>query len=132
MGAEWYDYTVPYEDDVQAALDKLRNNVFESGEFHGAEYGPASMMEAMEMGAEDGTRSILDIMQVADEPEFFCAAPLSSNELEEHFGTRKPTREDVDNSDSFGEDIERGQCRYVVLYDGDVPTQIYFAGYSFD
>jgi hypothetical protein len=30
VGAEPYEYTVPYEPDIQAALDKLRRRAFES------------------------------------------------------------------------------------------------------
>ncbi len=32
----------------------------------------------------------------------------------------------------FWEDIERGMARYIILYDGDKPTELFFAGYSFD
>ena len=132
MGAEPYDYTVPYESDIQSALEKLRAKVFQSGEFNGADFGPSTPEEAMEMAAEDGTRSILDIMQVSNAPDFCCAAPLSATELQRYFGTEKPTRDHINKSDDFWEDIERGHCRYVVLYDGDEPKHIYFAGYSFD
>ncbi len=132
MGAEPYDYTVPYQDDIQQALDQLRAHVFASGEYHGAQFSPSTPEEALEIAAEDGTRSILDIMRVSDAPDFCCAAPLSATELERYFGTDKPTRAHLEQSDSFWEDIERGHCRYVILYDGDQPQQIYFAGYSFD
>lgn len=132
MGAEPYEYTIAYEADVQSALEKLRAKVFESGQFNGAELGPATPEEALEMAEEDGTRSILDIMQVSDEPDFCCAAPLSPAELQRYFGTEKPTLADIKKSDDFGEDIERGHCRYVILYDGDEPKQIHFTGYSFD
>ena len=132
MGAEPYDYTVPYETNIQNALEKLRGVVFESGEFNGAELGPTTPEEALEMAEEEGTGSILDIMQVSDEPDFGCAAPLSPAELQRYFGTEKPTQVDIKNSDDFWEDIERGHCRYVILYDGGKPNKIYFAGYSFD
>lgn len=132
MGAEPYDYTVPYETDIQNALEKLRAKVFESGEFEGAEFGPATPEEALEMAEEDGTRSILDITQVAEEPDFCCAAPFSPAELQRHFRSEKPTWEDIEKSHSFREDIKRGHCRFVVLYDGGEPKQIYFTGYSFD
>jgi hypothetical protein len=64
MGAEPYDYWVSYEPDIQAALDKLRAQVFESGQFRGAEYAPATAEEALEMMDADGTGSILDISRV--------------------------------------------------------------------
>jgi hypothetical protein len=132
MGAEFYDYTVPYEPDVQAALDKLRRRVFESKEFNGAEFAPPTPEAAFELTDADGTRSILDITRISDQPDFCCAAPLSPEELERYFGTPKPTEEMVRDSDDFVEDLERGMARYVILYEDDEPSGIYFAGYSFD
>jgi hypothetical protein len=132
MGAEPYDYTVPYEPNIQAALDKLRRRVFESKEFNGAEFDPATPEAALELAEADGTRSILDISRISDSPDFCCAAPLSPDELERYFGTRKPTEAMLRENGEFWEDIERGMARYVILYEGDEPKEIYFAGYSFD
>lgn len=131
MGAEPYEYTVPYESDVRAALNKLREQVFESGDYNGAEFNPPTPEAAMEFTDADGTRSILDILDISDEPEFCCAAPFSAAELQEYFGTDKPTQEMVGQAD-FWDDLERGMARYIILYEGDEPKQIYFAGYSFD
>lgn len=132
MGAEPYEYFVPYERNVQFALEKLRASVFESGEFNGAELGPATPEEALEMADADGTASILDIQRIADQPDYFCAAPLSPREMKQFFGTDKPTRDDVQQSDEFWDSIDRGHARYVVLYKNNQPTELYFAGYSFD
>ncbi|WP_150106166.1 hypothetical protein [Rubinisphaera brasiliensis] len=132
VGAEPYDYTVPYEADIQAALDKLRQQVFASGNFRGAEFDPASPEEALEMTAEEGTASILDILRVSETPDFCCAAPLSAEELNRYFGTEKPTRNQIADSDDFWDDLERGMARYIILYDGEEPKQIYFVGFSFD
>jgi hypothetical protein len=132
MGGELYEYTVPYEPNVQAALDKLRRKVFESKEFYGAEFNPATPEDALEMADADGTRSILDISRISEQPAFFCAAPLSTEELERYFGTSRPTRVSVRDADSFWEDIDRGMARYVILYEKNEPSEIYFAGYSFD
>lgn len=132
MGAEPYDYFVAYEDDAQAALDKLRAKVFASGEYNGAEFGPASPEEALEMCEEEGTASILDIERVTSTPDFCCAAPFSSDELEDYFGTDKPSREDLESGDMFWDDLERGQARYVPVYEGEQPKELYFVGYSFD
>jgi hypothetical protein len=132
MGAELYDYTVPYEPDIQAALDKLRRRVFESKEFNGAEFDPATPEAALELTEADGTRSILDISRISDEPDYFCAAPLSSEEAVRYFGTEKPTQVMMRKSGEFLEDLERGKARYVILYEGGEPEAIYFVGYSFD
>ena len=83
-------------------------------------------------GLSNGTASILDISRISDQPDFCCAAPLSSAELERYFGTQKPTEAMARESDDLWEDLERGMARYVVLYEGDEPKGIYFAGYSFD
>jgi hypothetical protein len=132
MGAEPYEYTVPYEPDIQAALDKLRLRVFKSKEFNGAEFDPPTPEAAFELTEADGTRSILDISRISDQPDFCCAAPLSPEELEQYFGTRKPTEVMLRDCDDFWEGLERGMARYVIVFEGDEPKGIYFAGYSFD
>ncbi len=132
MGAEPYDYTVPYEPDIQEALDRLRKRVFDSGDYNGAEFNPATPQAALEMTDADGTRSILDIQRVSDTPDFSCAAPFTSDELKRYFGTDKPTKAMLDQSPDFWEDLDRGMARYVILHESGEPTQIYFAGYSFD
>ena len=132
MGAEPYDYFVPYQANFQAALDQLRAQVFASGQYQGAELHPATPEEAFEWADADGTASILDIQRIADEPDFCCASPLSSEELNEFFGTEKPTRSQVRESDELWDSIERGHARYVVCYDGEQASELYFAGYSFD
>ena len=132
MGAEPYQYVVPYEPDIEVALDKLRRRVFESKEFNGVELDPPTPEAAFELTGADGTRSILDISRISDQPDFCCAAPLTSEELERYFGTQKPSEVMVRDHDDFWDDLERGMARYVILFEGDEPTGIYFAGYSFD
>jgi hypothetical protein len=132
MGAEPYEYTVPYEPDIQAALDKLRQRVFESKEFNGAEFDPPTPEAAFELAGADGTRSILDISRISDQPDFCCAAPFSPEELERYFGTQKPTEVMVRDHGDFWEDLERGMARYVIVFEDEEPKRIYFAGYSFD
>ena len=68
MGAEPWQYTVPYQADVAAALDELRQAVFAAGEFRAA----------------------------------------------------------------FWEDIGRGEAVCVTTYEGGRPSELFFAGYSFD
>ena len=132
MGAEPYEYVVDYEDDIQAALEKLRQEVFESGEFNGADQNPSTPEEALELAAEDGTRSILDIMKISLEPDYFCAAPLTGEELNRYFGTDEPTMEMVEASNTFWDDLGRGKARYIVIYEAHKPAKLFFAGYSFD
>ena len=91
----------------------------------------ASIADAVEAADADGTRSILDLNRVADEPDFFTAARMPDEDLMEFFGTTRPTREQVEDGD-FWEDLERGHGLYVVLYKDGEPDELFFAGYSFD
>jgi hypothetical protein len=132
MGAEpWASYT-KYDADIQRALDRLRDDVFAAGEYRYAEENPSSIDEAREIADADGTCSVLDIDRVSDEPDFCCAAPFTPTELNTYFGTERPTRDDIEGAEDYWEDLERGQARYAVVYDGGSPAEIYFAGYSFD
>jgi hypothetical protein len=132
VGAEAYHYTVPYEPDIQAALERLRRQVFETKQFHGAQFDPPDPEAALALTDADGTRSILDIRRISNRPDYFCAAGLSEDELEDYFGTSQPTEEMVRDCDEFWDDMERGQARYVIVYEDDEPSAIFFAGYSFD
>jgi hypothetical protein len=86
----------------------------------------------MEDADADGTRSILDISLIADEPDYGAASPLDEGILEELFGTTRPTRADVEANMDFFEDLERGHAIYLTLYRGDQPDELMFAGYSLD
>jgi hypothetical protein len=149
MGAHPYWYYVPYCDEIQAALTKLRKREFKAGRYSpvipflkfsepqfskqkpGA--GHASIDEAIEAGAEEGTRSILDIQAVGDAPGYGVAAPFAEEIVIDLFGTAKPSRDVVDNNlSALIDDIDRGHCFYLVLYDHGRPSEILFAGYSFD
>jgi hypothetical protein len=147
MGGEPYFYTVKHQSDLQAALDQLREREFKAGRYNPAmrhiEFpltpaspapGPkhASIDEAREAAGEEGTRSILDIDSIGDEPDFFVAAPLDSETVESYFQTKHPTRKTVEDNMNFLEEVERGQCVYVTLYKDEKPDEILFAGYSFD
>jgi hypothetical protein len=132
VGAEAWEYWVPYDADVGEALRKLRQEVFRSGRYRGSEANPATPEEAFERMGADGTASILDITHVSDEPDFCAVRPLSEEELDRYFGTKRPTREDVENNLEFFDGIERGQGVYTVVYANNKSSAIFFGGYSFD
>ena len=132
MGAEPWNYFVPYEGDIEAALEKLREREFHAGRFRGSELNPATIEEAFENMDADGTASILDITQVADEPDFCTVAPLPDERLVELFGTKQPTRQMIVANQDFYEDIDRGQGVYIIVYKDGKPSELFFAGYSFD
>ena len=132
MGGEPWFHVAPYQPDIPAALEALRQRVFADGEYRGSEGEPASIEEALENMDADGTASILDIDHVADSPEPTGVTVLSPAEAQQYFGTERPTRADVDQADEFWDDIGRGEAICVVLYSGDRPLELYCAGISFD
>jgi hypothetical protein len=117
MGSHPYCYFTPYQNDVQEALEGLREQEFKAGRYFpatsmaepplymfklkfppddtspapGARHG--SIDEAIDASGETGTGSILDITRITDEPGFSAACPLPPHELIELFGTAEPTRE---------------------------------------
>lgn len=147
MGGHPWFYFVDYEPDVNVALEKLREREFQAGrynpvidfpEFPITPASPApgrghdSIEEAFEESDADGTRSILDMMQVSDTPDFNAVSHLPKEDLLDLFGTDKPTHEMIEESDELYEKLERGQGVYIVVYKDDEPSEIFFAGYSFD
>lgn len=147
MGGHPWFYFVEYEPDVEAALQKLRQREFEAGRYNPAvdfpafpitEHSPApgarhdSIEEAFEEADADGTRSILDMERVGDDADFQVVTPLARETLLELFGTERPTREMVEESEELFDALERGMGVYVIVYEGERPSEIFFAGYSFD
>src|SRR5262245_17311250 len=147
MGGEPWFYFVPYQSNIDNALQALRRREFQAGRYNPVtplpvfpvnEGGPApgakhaSIEEAIEAADADGTRSILDMERVSDEPDFGSVTPLSDDDLEDLFGTSKPTHEMIESSDELFEALDRGQGVYIVVYHNDQPSEIFFAGYSFD
>jgi len=169
VGANPYFYFTPYQKDIQAALEALREREFEAGRYDPAmamadppsymfqmrfppdESWPRpgaqheSIEEAIEAAAESGTGSILDLSRVGSAPDFSTVCPLNDQVLIQLFGTTKPTRDLLESvlierkpiagpeaSGLFWDQIERGEGRYIVIYSGSEPREIFFAGYSID
>ena len=149
MGAEPYFYFVEYIPDIEAALQELREREFEAGRYNpvirslyslfpigpdspapGAQHD--SIEDAREASDADGTRSILDLEHISEEPDLCAAAPLPPEELKRLFGTEQPTHEMVEQNEELFDGIERGQGIYVIVYKDGEPDEIFFAGYSFD
>ena len=153
MGADPYFYVVDYQEDLQAALDALREREFQAGRYRpavdwpqdyftptGMKPGPgaqhesieAIFEEAAEEGNPDGTGSILDLWTIADEPTYLAASGLDDPSLIRYFGTTEPTLKDVGGNEAFWRDIDRGTGRVVIVYEDGQPVGIAFAGYSID
>src|SRR5512141_2523375 len=110
MGAEPYYYFVPYQPDIHQALQELRRREFLAGRYHPAmeelafPVGPdspapgprhRSIEEAFRASEPDGTRSILDMERVGEEPDCGVVPPVTDEELLDLFETTRPTREMV-------------------------------------
>lgn len=147
MGAEPYYYFVEYESDANAALQRLREREFRAGRYNpvipflmfplrpnapspGAKH--ASIEQAIEAAAEDGTRSILDLHSVGDEVDFGVAARLPPEKLEDLFETTEPTHELLESELAIFNAIDRGQGACIVVYKDGNPSELFFAGYSYD
>jgi hypothetical protein len=149
MGARFWSYAVPYQEDIRAAL---REQEFPAGRFwqpsevqpgfFGRIFGrapskprpPQSIREAVKIADASaiGTRSILDTERISDSPALSAAWLVPREELQRLFGTDQPTRKTVEECEELIELIDRGQGLCVVTYQQGKPDGIYFAGYSFD
>jgi hypothetical protein len=147
MGAEPYFYFVKYQPDLAAALRELREREFKAGRYNpamedlsfpidvnapspGAQH--TSIEEAFEDADADGTRSILDLDHISDEPDFGAVTPLDASYLEELYGTPQPSRAMIEHDMEFFEEVERGQGISIIVYKDGKPDEILFAGYSYD
>jgi hypothetical protein len=107
----------------------------------------ASIDAARDASGADGTRSILDMDRVSTKPrgpnklEEMMQVALAnarggvvdlSDMVPSMYGTAKPTREGVETSPDFLDTVDRGTGVYMILYEGDLPSEICFAGYSYD
>jgi hypothetical protein len=148
MGSTPYSYLVPYQPNFQRALDELRQREFEQGRCNPVmpfppdfvdettPPGPGRQHETIEDALcdskADGTRSILDIERVGNEADFGVARRLTEEELQEHFGTTTPTRQQILEILPT-EDIERGEAVCLTVYDEvGYPVEIFFVGDSCD
>jgi hypothetical protein len=162
MGAFFYCYFTAYQENIATALRALRETEFKAGRYldameaaeDGSMYelkfppdanspapGPVHVSSRAALDDFDGTgtRSILDILYIADEPDLCTASPLPEEDLLLAFGTTQPTRDmvekaflDTSEANSILDRVGRGEARYVIVHDGDKPSQIFFMGYSFD
>ena len=125
MGADFYGYYVPYQEDKNKALQELRLREFEAGRYRAAlaehdisdvydpdkspimddvanEPAPGKIHDSIEEALEDewaqeeGTASILDLQEVSDRKDMCVAHLPTKEELIEYFGTERPNREQIE------------------------------------
>jgi hypothetical protein len=146
MGSQGYYYAVPYDDDVNRALQSLRQQEFEAGRYNPAVPFPeleaastpspgkqhSSIQEALDESEADGTRSILDIERIATKPGLGVAVPLAEGKIRKLYGTDKPSRSMATKNLDIFREIKRGHAVYFALFENDQPSEILFAGMSYD
>ena len=148
MGASGWEYFVPYQPDLQAALDRLRRQVFETGDYWWAvpsAFGKSAadfpdrprtedQLWAEEVVQESGTHSILDVRWVVDDgeqPDFGTVEPVTEAEALDVIGVAKPTRAHVAALEKLADQRWFGRC--AVLHDAaGEPEEIWFWGFSGD
>lgn len=147
MGASEWDYCVPYQEDLNSALQQLRREVFEAGDYYwvyGAEWRPEAERKPRPQTLEElweaewvhyaGTHSILDVFVVLgpdDTPDDNTVEPVTAEEALELVGTEKLTRAHVPDFDVFPRSRWVGRC--AVLHDDEGKSQeIRFWGHSGD
>ena len=150
MGASGWDYVVPYQPDLQAALDDLRRQVFAGGDYISpVTWGltPPESVEALaqreyyrEFMGDNGTHSVIDVLEVVPyddgEQGFATVCAFTDDEYTDCFGTTRPTHADWDrfriNPVAQEYLASRWTGRAMILWSGDTPSEIAFWGYSGD
>jgi hypothetical protein len=150
--SEW-SYWAPYDPDISAALQRLQEEVFASGNYATADSTisvggrliiplpdsrpkPATIEELLEREGKSGTHSILDITCISPNPKRKAISPLSNSLLKEYFGSETPAPSDVQEVYDFGSlkkfVTKRWRGIYIVAHFGGKPSDIFFAGCSGD
>jgi hypothetical protein len=155
MGASGWEYVVPYQQDLGAALDILRRQVFAAGDyikpgsygdvFDLPEPGSADDYWEQEQYAEfmgtSGTHSVIDVRAVIpadfDGDDFGSIRPLADADYAGLFGTARPSRADYEplaGTERLHDYVTGGRWtgRAAVLWAGGTPAEIVVWGYSGD
>jgi|HubBroStandDraft_4_1064222.scaffolds.fasta_scaffold06549_1 hypothetical protein len=160
MGASDWSYVAPYRGDVNESLQELRERVFRDrqywwwDDFEEDEPRPDTieLLYASEHVKQSGTHSILDVDRVVhtSEPptwdrwreDLGTVRPLADDRVILHFGSTRPSRTQFQaladdpsapGAMEFHDEVKmRGTGLYVLLYDGDQPSDVGFWGYSGD
>lgn len=148
MSGDAYWYVVPFAEGPEAALRRLVEREFRAGRYYPASASldfpvtassPApgakhpTIAAARRAAGPEGTRSILDVDRIGELDAPRVAARIPDSLLHAVLGTLRPARDTVLEKLFFlTEDMERGRCRYVVLFADDSPSEILFVGVSYD
>jgi hypothetical protein len=149
VGASGWLYVVPYQEDLSAALDALRRQVFAEGEFrHPDDEGlpvPGSVDDLLldiyaEFMGGTGTHSVIDVLHLVPagvrDQDYCTVRPLTADEARQLFGSPAPDRLDFDAVPAMTllDTVTAGRWtgRSVVLWADGKPDEIAFWGISGD
>jgi hypothetical protein len=105
----------------------------EDGEGFPPGHRPETIEELLEMVAEDGTHSVLDIERTGPHRGFGVAAPMPAARVAECFGTDRPTCEQVEEHWlDAAEELDRWEAYYLTVYRNGKAHQYAFIGCSGD
>jgi hypothetical protein len=105
----------------------------DDGEGFPPDHRPETIDELLEMVAEDGTHSILDIQGISTRRDFGTASPMPTEAIMQFFGTARPSHEQVENRWlNAAEGLERWQAYFLTVYRDDKPDEYAFIGCSGD
>src|SRR5260370_39511436 len=141
MGGHYYYYFVPYQEDVNSALQALRKQEFEAGRYNPAIPFPfddwpsqtlgtaqgakhASIEGALEDSEADGTRSILDMERVGTRAGFGVVVQLSSDKLMDLYEPTRPSHQLMKENLCFFKHIELAPSTHTVVYKDDRPSEL--------
>ena len=146
MGAHPWHYLVPYDPNLGKALAELREREFAAGRYNPVEPFPRFPVDprqapggkhptvdaARQAAGASGTRSILDMLGISLKPTPGVVTPLDEDDLTDVFSTLEPTRDHLEDDEALFEMIARGHGVSFVVYANGLPSEICFAGYSYD
>jgi len=101
-----------------------------------SDYGPIESVDDLrEAFAEEGTHTIIDIEGISSKAAFGAAYPAPQETIQEVYGATRPSHQTVQSKrgaliEVLG--LARWQAAYLIVYEDDVPTEIYFEGVSGD
>ena len=139
FGSQLWEYCVPYQPDMNKVLAELKDREFKAGRFHGSELKPKNFDAAIRNADAAGTRSIIDIEKVSPTRDLGAISAAPPDKLKALFGTDKPSRAMIENASKkmqheflvFLETYDRGEGVYIIIYDGQRPSEVYIAGWSY-
>ncbi len=104
MSGSGWSYFTGYQKDIAKAFFELRQHLFDTGQYaqswkwgeEGSMIEASSIEDALNKCGSAGTHSLLDIVRITDNPNFYCNVPLSEDFLELFAQTEEPVREVIE------------------------------------